>query len=380
MHRFFLPKITALFIFTLFALALTAAGQVKPVSEITVSRCWVYPTSEIGLALSSDSAHIFIGADGASVETLSLDGKKIWATELGGDLSSNLLPSEKGLLLATSTERPAGEKAASVLRSLSKETGITNWTLKLPDAERYFLGLNNGAVIIVSKSGTIESVDIADGTVKWKRDIADGFVAEPVFSTARVIVAARANQIFSVSIASGEIESLRKSVYTVTSLGELASGEIVAGDERGNVLTLNGTDKPLWRFKSGGEISRIFVNGENIIATSHDNFVYYLLSRNGDVDWKKRLAGRVLQLALVDRYVLTESFEENSAVFTDISTGKVAGQIVFGADEKLAAPPIFANGAIYLLTDQAAYSYSLGSCTDKKETAASKPSTAVRLK
>ena len=379
MHRFFLPKITSLFIFTLFALVLTAAGQATPVSEITLSRCWVYPTTETGLALASDSAHVFIGADGAKVETLSPDGKKIWATELGGDLSSNLLPSEKGLLLATSTERPAGEKAASVLRSLSKETGITNWTLKLPDAERHFLGLNNGAVIIVSKSGTIESVDTTDGTIKWKRDIADGFVAEPVFSTAGVIVAAKANQIFSVSIATGEIESLRKSVYAVTSLGELASGEIVAGDERGNVLTLNGTDKPLWKFKSGGEISRIFVSGENILATSHDNFIYYLSARKGDVDWKKRLAGRVLQLAnIADKYVVSMSFEENSAVFTDLATGKVAGQIVFGDGERLVSPPVSANGSIFMLTDRAAYSYSLSGCLDRSADTPIRPTTANR--
>ncbi|MEQ1605237.1 MAG: PQQ-binding-like beta-propeller repeat protein [Pyrinomonadaceae bacterium] len=363
MHRFSLPKNTVSLLVAVIAFALMAAGQAKPVTEISVSRCWAYPMAVSGAAIATDSARVFIGAEGAKIETLSLDGKKMWSSELGGDLSSNLLASEKGLVLATSTEKAAGEKTTSVLRSLSKETGITNWTLKLPDAARFFIGLHNGSVIVVSKSGTIQSVDAGDGSIKWKRDIADGFVAEPVFSTAKLIVAAKANQIFSVSLASGEIESMRKSVYAVTSLGELASGEIVVGDERGNVSTLNGTDKPLWKFKSGGEISRLFVSGDSILATSHDNFIYYLLARNGDIDWKKRLGGRALHLAnIADKYVLSMSFEENSAVFTDLSTGKVAGQIVFGAEEKLVANPVSANGSILMLTNQAAYSYSQGNC------------------
>ncbi|MFT3745237.1 MAG: PQQ-binding-like beta-propeller repeat protein [Pyrinomonadaceae bacterium] len=365
MRRYFLPNILLFLIFITSALAVF--GQNKPVSpEITVTKCWAYPTIELGMAIASDGTRIYTGGDGAKIESLSLDGKKIWSTELGGDLSSNLFPTEKGLVLATSTERATGEKAASVLRSLSKETGITNWTVKLPEAERYVLGPYSGSAIVVSKSGTIQAMDAADGSVKWKREIAEGFVAEPVFSPTKVIVAGKANQIFSVSLATGEIESMRRSVFPVTSLGELPSGEIVAGDERGNVSTLNGTDKPLWRFKSGGEISRIFISGENILATSHDNFIYLLMARNGDVDWKKRLGGRVLQLANVgDKYVLTMSFEENVAIFTDLVTGKVAGQIVFAEGEKLVAQPVVSNAAIYMHTDRAVYSYSLGTCGER---------------
>lgn len=365
MHRFFLRKLPSIFL--IFLITLTALGQIKPVSaEITVSRCWAYPTTDLGSAIASDGTHIFTGGGAAKIESLTLDGKKIWSSELGGTISSNLLSTQKGLVLATSTERAAGEKATSILRSLSKETGITNWSVKLPDAERFLLGQNSAAIIVVSKNGMIQSIDSGDGSVKWKREIADGFAAEPVFSSTKVIVAGKANQIFSIALATGEIESMRKSLYAVTSLSELPSGEIVVGDERGNVSTLNGTDKPLWRFKSGGEISRIFTSGENILATSHDNFIYLLMARNGDVDWKKRLGGRVLQLANIgDRYVLTMSFEEDNVILTDLVTGKVAGQLVLGESEKLVAQPVSANGSIFMLSDRAVYSYSIGICGDK---------------
>ncbi len=321
-------------------------------------------------AIAADGSHVYLGSEGAKIEALSLDGRKLWSSELGGDISSNLVPVEKGLLLATSTLASDSPKATATLRNLSKETGITSWMLKLPNAGRYFLNPYNGFVIVVAQNGVVEAVDARDGTVKWKREIAEGFVAEPAFTPAKMIVATTGRQIFSISLASGEIESMRKSVYGVTALGELPTGEIVVGDERGGVSTMNGTDKPTWKFKSGGEISKIFQIGDSILATSHDNFIYYLLARNGDVDWKKRLSGRVMHLAnITDKYALTMSFDDNNAVFTDLFTGKVAGQIGFADEEKLVSAPVAINGSIFLLTDRAVYSYSLGECLEKKRPA-----------
>src|SRR5207245_1415222 len=160
------------------------------------------------------------------------------------------------------------------------------------------------------KSGAVQSIDAKSGTVKWKREIAEGFASEPVFDGGKLIVATTAKQIFVVSLASGEIDSMRKVQYGITSLAEAATGEIIAGDDRGNVSSLiNGTDKPYWKFKSGGEISAIFTVGDHLLITSHDNFVYFLVNRSGGLVWKKRLTGRVSQIATyTDRFALITSF------------------------------------------------------------------------
>ena len=174
-------------------------------------------------------------------------------------------------------------------------------------------------------------------------------------------------------LSSGEIDLMRKLNYGTTALGQLPTGEVIAGDERGNVTSLNGSDKALWRFKSGGGISNVFAAGQQLIATSHDNFVYFLLTSNGDVIWKKRMSGRVSQIGKVlDRYVLIASFEENSAVLTELSNGKAVGQTVFGEKETLVAPPVSVNGLILVLTDRAGYAYSLNGCAANKEAAGSK--------
>lgn len=376
MHRTLLPKIFVLFLICVGLPAESVFGQAKSAGEIDVTKCWSYPMSDaIGSGLVSDGSRVFLGSTGAKVEALSLDGKKMWSSELGGDISSNILALDSGLFIVTSTVSTGADKpGGSVIRGLSKETGITNWTLKLPDAEKHFLAGFNGSVVVVSKSGVIQSIDAKSGSVKWKREIAEGFAAEPVFTVNKVLVAATGKQVFGVSLSSGEIDSMRKVPFSVTALGETPTGEIIAGDERGNVSSLVGsTEKPYWRFKSGGEISNVFTVGEHILATSHDNFVYYLLSRNGDVIWKKRLTGRVLKIGNIrDRFALITSFEEHGAVFTDFSNGKVAAQIVFGEDERLVYEPVSSNGLIFILTNEAAYAYTLNGCPANKDGGADK--------
>lgn len=371
MHRTPFPSITIIFAVCILLCAGVIFGQTKSAGSVDAAKCWSYSTGQAdGAGIASDGSRVFIGLGGAKVEAITSDGRKLWSTELGGSVSSNLLPLEGGLILATATSSgESGKPGGSVIRSLSKETGITNWTSKLPEADRHFLGGFNGAVIVVSTSGVIQSIDAGTGVLKWKRDIASGFVAEPVFNGGKVIAAAAGKQIFGVSMTTGEIESLRKSVFGVTALGETPAGALITGDERGNVTFFaNGTDKINWKFKTGGEISGIVAVGENLLITSHDNFVYFLTGRNGNVAWKKRLPGRVSHIATTPgKFAISTSFEEHGAAVTDILSGKSAGQIALGVDESLVYDPVSANDLILMLTNQAVYAYSLNGCAAKSD-------------
>ncbi len=373
MHGTPFPKITVLFVVCLVLLCSSLFGQKRANAEVDVSKCWSYPL--VGVTadqIAADESSVFVGTTGAKIEALSREGKKIWSSEFGGEISSNIIASDSSLFFTTSvisddSTKPGGSK----LRWVSKETGITNSTLTLPDAARYYISVFNGAIIVVSKNGAIESVDAKSSNVKWSRQIAEGFIAEPSFTTDRVFVATTGKQIFGVLLASGEIDSIRKVPFGVTALSAGANGELVIGDERGNVSRLNGVDKPIWTFKTGGEILIIIKAADNFLVASHDNFVYFLVARNGGRVWKKRLAGRVGQIAKVnDSFALISNFEERGAVLTDLSNGKVAGRIIFSDDESLVSRPVVSNGLIFTLTNAAVYAYSLNGCPSEKTKAA----------
>ena len=108
------------------------------------------------------------------------------------------------------------------------------------------------------------------------------------------------------------------------------------------------------------------MSGANVLAASHDNFVYFLISRNGNVAWKRRLAGRASYVVgLMDRYALMSSTEDQGAAIVDLANGKVAGRFSFADGESLVAEPVVLEGRILTLTSQAVYAYSLSGCPAK---------------
>jgi outer membrane protein assembly factor BamB len=320
--------------------------------------------------VASDSGHVYLGLSDGKLDTLSPDGRKMWSADLGGTISSNLLPSGNSLILTTS---PAGpneqEKLDAVLRSLSKETGVTQWTAMLAPGDRHYLHAYNGWIIAASNSGSIRALDSNSGRLLWKREITAGFAGRPVFSGQTMVIAGISNQIFKISLTTGEIDGMVKHSHSISSILMASDGAVLTGDERGNIISLRiGSEKPAWRFKSGGQISTLMEIGSNLLAASHDNFVYLLEGGDGDVVWKRRLAGRLVYAARISAgYGLLSSLDDNGAVLIDLNSGRVVGQLTFAEDEKLSVEPVYSEGRIYVGTNVAAYSYSISGCGTNSE-------------
>src|SRR4051794_24871034 len=72
--------------------SLNICGQKKPFSEVDLAKCWSYPLEGAdGVQITSDGDRILIGSGGGKIEALTIDGKRIWSSEFGGEISSNIL-------------------------------------------------------------------------------------------------------------------------------------------------------------------------------------------------------------------------------------------------------------------------------------------------
>ena len=346
-------------------------SQTLPPAEVTLSKCWSYPVADGVSRMAADGSGVFTAADGGKVEAISLDGQQLWRAEFGWNLTSNILVLDDNLYFATAAPfgGDKGKSGGNTLRLLSRKTGIPTGQAKLPDAATHFLGVYKDALIVVSSSGAIESFDARSLEVKWKREIAEGFVAEPRFLTDKIIVASNAKQVFVVSLASGEIESLRKVPNNVTAVAQTSAGDLIVGDDRGNVTSLLGsTEKVNWKFRSGGEISSIFNVDDHILVTSHDNFAYSIATRNGGLAWKRRFSGRIARISTFqDKYAVISGFDDHGAILTNLETGKVAGQIALVDDESVISSRVIASGLIVMLTNASVRAYGLDGCSDNKD-------------
>ena len=340
-------------------------GQEPRSAEVGFSGCWSHPVKDgIGSRLAGDDSNIFVAHKNERVEALSHNGSKLWESDFGGEIASNILVLDSSILLVARNSLVDNDGRRSQLRSLSSSAGITSWTQTIVDAEVHFLHRTAGAVILASSNGIVRSLDPATGQQFWKREIANSFLFAPIADDKRLAIATEGNQVFLISLATGEIESVRKLPFRITAFAILNTDSIMVGDDRGNVRRfVGGGERPLWTMKAGAAVSSIVAVNDRVLIASNDNFVYFLRAASGSVQWKRRYSGRVgFSLSLLGRYSLVANLNESEVFLTELATGKPAGQIVLSEGEGIVVSPLTIHDVVFLISNTSAYAFSMNGC------------------
>lgn len=321
-------------------------------------------------ALAGDSHRVFVGTAEGSIQALDVaaaDG--VWRSELGGEIVSNILSSETGVVVVSNPVHTGDSvPVESILRSLSKQTGVPNWTAPLPFSERFFIGYVNGALTAVSREGSIVSVDTQNGRINWRTQPFGRITARPSFSQHGIALGTAEKQIYVISSVTRDVLFKGSTDFIPTAVANPTAGVIVGGDERGNVVSINIPDgKSVWKFKSGGAISFVSISKEGLFITSLDNFVYLISMYNGDVIWKRRLPGRVVEGGLIlEGFILVLIYGENSAFLIDTKKGKIVDQLPQSDNGFISqVPVVLKDGRFAVATADSIATYSLNGCGEK---------------
>ena len=320
--------------------------------------------------LASDGNQVFVGYLNGTIEALSSGTlESNWRVELGGEFVSDLTLIENGIAVVTNPSRePVAAGDVSTIRLLSKESGITTWAVKLAYSERYFIGRINGRLSIVSKEGQVTLLDRSSGQVQWQTMPVGKLSARPVFSPGSVALATGDKHLTVISAQGGRVISRQPTDFASTAITYLKKDAIAAGDERGNV-TLFGAEisKAVWRFKSGAAISSVSETEEGILVTSLDNFVYLISDYNGDVIWKRRLTGRVLDGGLaINGHFVVFIYGENSGFVMSLDEGRLTDVVPHRDKDLVNRVPVFVRDRTFALTTvDSVEIFSLGGCEKK---------------
>ncbi|PYS97841.1 MAG: hypothetical protein DMF63_18410 [Acidobacteria bacterium] len=294
------------------------------------SRCWDYKLSpNLGIVPVVDSSAVYI-VDSEN-NLLAIDpgnASRIWSSELGGEVVSNIILSDSSILLATNSQTTESNSVRKTsLRSISRATGITEWRVDIRSSDNAWIGTYPAAVIVVGEGGAISALTRLEGRIIWQRDIASPVTAEPRFGRSGVVLGNQNKEILNVSLTDGSSRQLWKSEFLPTALLVDASGRLVVGDERGSVIAISADGDRSWTFRNGARISSVLLDGSDYLASSNDNFIYKL-SRSGNVKWKRRLPGRLTQAPLLLNDVAVMSVAGGGGVFVITqSKGKILNHI-----------------------------------------------------
>lgn len=339
------------------------AGQEKLNLQKPFKKCWVYnpDNSQISIAASdNDNLILFKGRFLISFNPTSKT--EIWKTEISGMLEQPIVSDDGYLFFVTTSENDNKEKSF-FLNSISLKTGVTKWQKKISEDYKIKAIYKAGIILLNEKLDKVSAVQKADGAKDWEKEITSHVVSLEMPTEQQVNILSE-DQLLEVSAKSGQ--NLRETKVTGqrTSSQNLTNEDLVLGYSTGEIvkIALESGDT-LWKFKTGGRVSSLAGFGDDILATSFDNFVYLFSRKSGKLKWKRRVADRInLTPVLYQNYAVTASLGGSSLFVFDMEDGKIVNQIELESDNYFLGEPVLQNNLLILQTYRGIYAFSSLGC------------------
>jgi FOG: WD40-like repeat len=370
MKRFDLTKFPRVPLFiSLIAVFSMVSGVAQPAERpsmpFPIKKCWEYAVSGLNESgIAADNSSVYLSEQNARIESVSPDtGARLWATELGGTVVSNIYAGEGSVYVVTRSEGSA--ESHTTLRALSKETGVTIFTSALNGAGRFVL-LGLAKRVFAISDGSITALDGTTGSLLWTHSLSGTVSAKPVVSNERIIIGTSGKTVLAVSIGNGEIISTIKTQFVPTAIASPDANTLIVGDERGNLSSLDLGGNIQWKLRQGARISDIEIIGGDLLVTSYDNFIYEIAADNGKVGWKKRMPGRVsISPNSSKEIAITVSYGENTALIINTKNGKSLNQLVLEGENLFVQEPVITGNSAVLATVEGVFAYGITGCPAK---------------
>ncbi|MBA3353169.1 MAG: PQQ-binding-like beta-propeller repeat protein [Blastocatellia bacterium] len=314
----------------------TAAASATSVSSgdepIAFNKCWDYDAMpDLSIALSGSTTAVYFVDNDRRLHAIDVTAAtKLWSSDLGGQVVSDLLVTEASIVMVTNVgDVSSSAPLAAKLRSISRQTGVTNWIADLPATPSAWLGAVNGTIVSVGKLGNILAFSRETGLPVWNKSLGVELATEPHFEDRSVLVGTVGNELVRVSYA-GKLVMIAKLGHLPTAVFSDSANRVMSGDERGNLIFMSPAGKRFWKFKNGAQISYIVTYDSEFLVASYDNFIYKI-SKSGNVEWKRRLSGRLFGKPLIVAGMAAASVAGDGSVYVlDVADGKIVNRIETG--------------------------------------------------
>jgi outer membrane protein assembly factor BamB len=371
--------ISCIFLYIFFSAVPSMAQQtlknielVEPVNfSLPFKLCFQKPDkSALSVEPASDKAEsIFIPFQGGKIAKINLSSNPVvWMSDLGGEISSNLIFDHGKLYLITKVFEEELKKNTNsgkqlinyTLWSLEAETGLTDWQLGFTSDTTVSLDIYQDEIFLIANNGTVNLIKKTNGKRKILSKRFEQIISSPPsFFADKIYIGTEDNSILVVSINDAEIVSKIKTVQAAVSALVATEDKLYWGEKKGFVNSFNINNNSLiWSVRYGGEISSLTLVSNGILVTSLDNFAYFTSLQKGKKVWRRRLAGRVLAKPLIiGNFAILITATNNQAVILDLRNGKIVNQISLADIGFILSKPLLLKNSLVFSTNKGVFSF-----------------------
>lgn len=315
-----------------------------PVLSQPLTLAWRYQTDQItDFTPAADGQTVFLPLNTGVIIALNAgDGKLQWRAEIGGDFSAALVADDRSVYAATRYSQADQKGGHGTLRALSKHTGLTSWMRTLPAPIGGSLVADDNALFVGSMDGRIYSVDKRTGQILWSSQYAEEFAGQPLVAGDRVYFGSNAGTVRALDVKTGQVLWQYKTRGAVQGSMAVKDNVVYFGSGDGNVYAFDEIRSKLrWQRRTGAAVQAIASVDDGVLASSLDNFVYFLSLHKGSLRWRQQLPGRLSSrpVTAADGALFTP-FSTDTAIVLNLRDGKPSNTLSLGEENSSSAAPI----------------------------------------
>ena len=317
---------------------------------------WKYQSNvTLNLTPAFDKERVYLPLAGGTIVALKArDGRLLWRSEMGGELSASPIADDEMIYVASETTTPDGQPRGSsgALRALGHEGGVTQWMTPLVKPLRGALTVAGSKLFAGGSDGRAYAFDKFTGGVLWSIPFPSAFNTQPVLNSGRVYFGSEDGTLIALDEGTGRVIWRYRTKGAVHGPVAVVENTVFFGSGDGYIYAVSSDKGSLkWRKRTGGGVEAVKTAGDTLLAASLDNFAY-LLNLKGKMIWKKQLPGRIAAQPLMDQETaLFTPLSSSVAVVLGLRDGKQLNSLPTDEELTSSASPVIVDDAVILTTE-----------------------------
>jgi len=356
----YLP-LALIIVVALSGLAISSARKDELALSNPLTLKWRYSSDQTSnFTPATDTATVFVPlAEGTLVALDARDGQLRWKSEPGGDFSAAPAVDERAVYVATQYESADKTATRGMLRALSKETGITLWMRTLSAPLRGGLAVDGPSVFAGAANGSAYAFVKLNGHTVWVNQYSDQFDGQPTLTGDRVYLGTLGGWLLALDRKNGDVIWRYRTRGAIRGPIAVADGIVVFGSADGSVYACRDRrGEHLWKHRTGASVEAVVAIDDRVLASSLDNYAYFLSLKNGDVLWRQLLPGRIpARPVIASDGALFAPLSTDTAIVLSLKNGKPLNTLQLSEENNSSAAPIITSDRVVLTTPHAVMAF-----------------------
>jgi outer membrane protein assembly factor BamB len=287
------------------------------------------------------------------------DGRLRWKAEAGGDFSAAPAVDERAVYVATQYAGADKNTMRGTLRALSKDTGITLWMRTLSAPLRGSLAVDGAGVFAGAASGNSYAFDKLTGRTLWVNQYADEFDGQPTVAGGRVYFGTVGGWLLALDQSNGNLLWRYRTRGAIRGPIAVSNDIVFFGSADGFVYACRElSGKHVWKHRTGAAVEAVVALNGGVLASSLDNYAYFLSRKKGAMLWRQLLPGRIpARPVTASDGALFMPLSTDSAIVLSLKNGKPLNTLQLGEENNSSAAPILTSDRVVLTTAHAVMAF-----------------------